>query len=81
MFRIYRVVICSKLFVNLKCGKVNHRYSGRKKLTGKTDSKGTWSHYRTKKKENFSEVRKKLANVSVWSDEDLKVFEGSKTAF
>lgn len=29
----------------------------------------------SEKKENIAEVRKKLANVSVWSDEDLKVFE------
>ncbi|WP_276347919.1 hypothetical protein [Daejeonella sp. JGW-45] len=27
------------------------------------------------KKKNISEVRRKLANISVWSDEDLKVFE------
>lgn len=33
------------------------------------------------KKVNISDVRKKLANVSVWSDDDLKVFEESKTAF
>lgn len=33
------------------------------------------------KKVNLSDLRKKLANVSVWSDEDLKVFEESKTAF
>ncbi|WP_256010252.1 hypothetical protein [Desertivirga xinjiangensis] len=33
------------------------------------------------KKVNLSDVRKKLANVSVWSDDDLKVFEESKTAF
>jgi hypothetical protein len=33
------------------------------------------------KKVNLSDIRKKLANVSVWSDEDLKVFEESKTAF
>jgi len=25
--------------------------------------------------ENISEARRKLANVSVWSDEDVKVFE------
>ncbi len=35
----------------------------------------------SEKRENISEVRKKLANVSVWSDEDLKVFEVCKTAF
>lgn len=33
------------------------------------------------KKVNVVDLRKKLANVSVWSDEDLKVFEKSKTAF
>lgn len=33
------------------------------------------------KKVNLSDLRKRLANVSVWSDEDLKVFEESKTAF
>jgi len=33
------------------------------------------------KQANTSEFRKKLANVSVWSDEDLEVFEESKTAF
>lgn len=33
------------------------------------------------KKVNLSDLRKKLANISVWSDEDLKVFEESKTAF
>lgn len=33
------------------------------------------------KKMNLSDLRKRLANVSVWSDEDLKVFEESKTAF
>lgn len=35
----------------------------------------------SEKKASLSDVRKKLANVSVWSDEDLKVFEESKTAF
>ncbi|MGV3684471.1 MAG: hypothetical protein ACO1NS_02520 [Daejeonella sp.] len=33
------------------------------------------------KKVKSSDLRKKLASVSVWSDEDLKVFEESKTAF
>ncbi|SEK54259.1 hypothetical protein [Parapedobacter koreensis] len=33
------------------------------------------------KKEDVSEVRSKLANVSVWSDKDLQVFEDSKQAF
>lgn len=33
------------------------------------------------KQVNISDFRKKLANVSVWSDDDLKVFEESKTAF
>lgn len=33
------------------------------------------------KRVDISDVRKKLASVSVWSDEDLKVFEESKTAF
>lgn len=31
------------------------------------------------KKANISDFRKKLANVSVWSDNDLKVFEEGKT--
>jgi len=30
---------------------------------------------------NVSDFRKNLANVSVWSDEDLKVYEESKKAF
>ena len=33
------------------------------------------------KKEDVSEVRSKLANVSVWSDKDLQVLEDSKQAF
>ncbi len=33
------------------------------------------------KKANTSNFREKLANVSVWSDDDLSVFEESKTAF
>ncbi len=33
------------------------------------------------KQASTSDFRKKLANVSVWSDDDLKVFEESKTAF
>ena len=33
------------------------------------------------KKVNLSDVRKKLANVSVWSPDDLKIFEESKLAF
>ncbi|WP_432713788.1 hypothetical protein [Pedobacter sp.] len=33
------------------------------------------------KKANTSDFREKLANVSVWSDDDLKVFEESKMAF
>ena len=32
-------------------------------------------------KKNILEVRSKLANVSVWSDKDLQVFEDSKQAF
>lgn len=30
---------------------------------------------------NISAYKKKLANVSTWSDEDIKVFEESKKAF
>jgi uncharacterized phage protein gp47/JayE len=33
------------------------------------------------KKVHLSDIRKKLANVSVWTDEDVKIFEDSKTAF
>ena len=33
------------------------------------------------KKASLSEVREKLVNVSVWSDDDMKVFEESKKAF
>ncbi len=33
------------------------------------------------KKVNKSDVRKKLANISVWSDEDIKGIIESKTAF
>ncbi len=33
------------------------------------------------KQADISEFRKKLANVSVWSDDDLKVFEEGKAAF
>ncbi len=33
------------------------------------------------KKEDMSEVRSKLANVSVWSDKDFQVLEDSKQAF
>jgi hypothetical protein len=33
------------------------------------------------KKVDASEYRKKLANISVWSDDDLKVFEESAKAF
>jgi len=33
------------------------------------------------KKEDVSEVRSKLANVSVWSDKDLQLLEDSKQAF
>lgn len=33
------------------------------------------------KKANPSDIRTKLANISVWSDDDLKVFEESRTAF
>jgi len=33
------------------------------------------------KKEKVSEVRSKLASVSVWSDKDLQSFEDSKQAF
>lgn len=32
-------------------------------------------------KANTSDFREKLANVSVWSDDDLKVFDESKIAF
>lgn len=35
----------------------------------------------SEKKADISEVREKLAKVSVWSDDDLKVFEESRTAF
>ncbi|PYF68827.1 hypothetical protein [Pedobacter nutrimenti] len=35
----------------------------------------------TEKKVNVSSYRKKLTNISVWSDEDLKMFEESTTAF
>ena len=30
---------------------------------------------------NISDYRKKLANISVWSDDDLKIFEESSKAF
>jgi hypothetical protein len=30
------------------------------------------------KKENVSDIRSKLANVSVWSDKDLQAFDDSK---
>lgn len=33
------------------------------------------------KQVNISDFRKKLADVSVWSDDDLKVFEESKMTF
>lgn len=33
------------------------------------------------KKEDVLDVRSKLANVSVWTDKDLQVFEDSKHAF
>ncbi|KAA8486840.1 hypothetical protein BDE36_1091 [Arcticibacter tournemirensis] len=33
------------------------------------------------KQTDISEFRKKLANVSVWSDDDVKVFEEGKRAF
>ncbi len=33
------------------------------------------------KQADISEFRKKLANVSVWFDDDLKVFEEGKMAF
>lgn len=33
------------------------------------------------KQMDASEYRKKLANISVWSEEDLKVFEESAKAF
>lgn len=33
------------------------------------------------KKENVSDVRVKLANISVWSDKDLEVFEENKQVF
>ena len=33
------------------------------------------------KQVDASEYRKKLANISVWSDEDLKIFEESAKAF
>ena len=32
-------------------------------------------------KNSTSDLKDKLANVSVWSDDDLKVFEESKKAF
>lgn len=32
-------------------------------------------------KKDISEVRSKLADVSIWSDKDLQVFEDSKQAF
>lgn len=33
------------------------------------------------KKENVSDIRSKLANVSVWSDKDLQAFDDSKHVF
>ena len=33
------------------------------------------------KQVNISDFRKKLADVSVWSDDDLKVFEENKMTF
>ncbi|NGM66837.1 hypothetical protein [Sphingobacterium sp. SGR-19] len=33
------------------------------------------------KKESVSDVRAKLANISVWSDKDLEVFEENKQVF
>lgn len=33
------------------------------------------------KKKDVSEIRSKLANVSIWSDKDLQVLEDSKQAF
>ncbi|MBD1433543.1 hypothetical protein H8B06_11945 [Sphingobacterium sp. DN00404] len=33
------------------------------------------------KKESISDVRAKLANISVWSDRDLEVFEENKRVF
>lgn len=35
----------------------------------------------SEKKADVSKFRKKLANISVWSDDDLKVFDESKNAF
>lgn len=33
------------------------------------------------KKESVSDVRAKLANISVWSDKDMEVFEENKQVF
>lgn len=33
------------------------------------------------KQVNISEIRKKLASVSIWSDDDIKIFKESKNAF
>jgi len=33
------------------------------------------------KKSSISDFKEKLTNISVWSDDDLKVFAESKTAF
>ncbi|MGN7205871.1 hypothetical protein ACTHQF_16485 [Pedobacter sp. SAFR-022] len=36
---------------------------------------------KAKKQANTGDFRKKLADVTVWSEDDLKVFEESKIAF
>ncbi|WP_183891064.1 hypothetical protein [Pedobacter cryoconitis] len=72
---------CPEIFVNLNMERLTINIPETKSSLVKQILKELGVVIQPEKQANISDFRKKLANVSVWSDADLKVFEESKTAF
>ena len=72
---------CSEIFVDLNMERLTIDIPETKSTLVKQILKELGVVIQPDTQVSLPDFRKKLANVSVWSDDDLKVFEESKTAF